>query len=218
MLSPHKDPNTVWIDDSQWIHTPLYIPTYNELWITPSTHIHPDSSATQLSLTLKDLKPILQHQEQYLLDEYAQPPLISAKPIIHPDSSATQLGLTPEDIEEVLTHQEECMREQEEQEWRTGRHTIVEQTHYQCDQHNDEAGGQTPCSPLEHHMDSTANGHDTPVALFEPNDKLDVVVARTGFMEDDIRQLVHKLVTHGNTNGNWAEEVEEEINAMEQST
>jgi DNA-binding transcriptional MerR regulator len=93
------------------------------------THIHPDSSATQLGLTPEDIKLILRHQEQYLLDEYAQSLLISAKLIIHPDSSAAQLGLTLEDMEEALTHQEE----QEEQEWRTGRHTIAEQTHHQCD-------------------------------------------------------------------------------------
>jgi hypothetical protein len=43
--------------------------------ITPSIHIHPNLSATQLGLIPKDLKPILQHQQEHLLDEYAQPPL-----------------------------------------------------------------------------------------------------------------------------------------------
>jgi hypothetical protein len=147
MFLPHKEPDTVWINDSQWIHTPLYIPTYNELRITPSTHIHPDSLAAQLDFTPEDLEPILQHQQEHLPDEYAQPPLISAKPIIDPDSAAAQLGLTSEDMEEVIADQIEWMREEEEQEWRAEGHTVAEEAHYQHDQQEDDTGTQ-PLFPL----------------------------------------------------------------------
>jgi hypothetical protein len=44
-------------------------------------------------------------------------------------------------------------------------------------------------------VDSTEKGHDTPVALIKPNNELIIVVARAGLIKDDIRQLMHKLVT-----------------------
>jgi hypothetical protein len=51
------------MDPSYYTNTPLYIPPYNNSsnnnnYITPD-HIHPNSSAAELSLTPEELAPIL---------------------------------------------------------------------------------------------------------------------------------------------------------------
>jgi hypothetical protein len=208
MFSPHKQPDTVWIDDSQWIHTPLYISTYNELWITPSTHIHPDLSAAQLGLTPEDLKPILWHQQEHLLDEFAQPPPISTKPIIHPSSSAAQLGLTSEDMEEVLADQIEWMREEEEQEQRAEGHTIAEEAHQQQD-HNRDNGGMQPLFPLLRHMhdtgNNTMNDNNNLVIPFEHCKESNDGAACMGHEHNN----THELAIADDGHVDWAAEMEE---------
>jgi hypothetical protein len=123
----------IYLDDSQWIKTPLYIPNYHELRTTPSSHIHLDSLAAWLSLTLEELALVLQQQLEFLQDEYAQPPtelttyrgtpikysqpLPNLKPNIHPQPSTIQLGLTPDETREVhkeYIHTQQAIQEEME--------------------------------------------------------------------------------------------------------
>ena len=135
--------NGIRIDDSQWIHTAFYIPTYRELRTTHNIQIHPDSAAAQLGLTLEELTPILQdwqqeHQLHKLEYEATQPPH-NFVPTVHPDLAAAQLGLSMESLKKVLVDQREWMREEEEEEqrYREGRHTTAG-TPDQEQYHNDD--------------------------------------------------------------------------------
>ena len=112
------------MDDTYYTDSHFHIPTYDTLRTTSSTHIHPDSPAMQLSLTPEDLKLILQ-----LLDEYTQPPQISAELTIHVDLAAAQLRLTKDEMEEVMEDQREWMRE-EKQRHKEGEHTTMETQHW----------------------------------------------------------------------------------------
>ncbi|KIM86659.1 hypothetical protein PILCRDRAFT_4561 [Piloderma croceum F 1598] len=72
------------MDDSYYTDSDFYILTYDTLQTTPSTHIHPDSSAAQLSLTLNELTLVLQEQRStYPTHHMSQPPSDYA-PYVHP--------------------------------------------------------------------------------------------------------------------------------------
>ena len=53
---------------------PYYIPDHNPNYIQTPDYIHPDSIAGQMGLTLEELAPILQEQQELMRDELAQPP------------------------------------------------------------------------------------------------------------------------------------------------
>jgi hypothetical protein len=188
------------------------MPTYNELRITTSTHIHLDPSAAKLGPTPKDLKPILQYQEQYLLNKYVQLPLISTKLIIHPGLSAAQLGLTPEDMEEVLADQVEWMREQEEEEQRADEHTIAEETHYQQQDHNRDNKGIQPSFPLLRHTpdagNDMANNYYDCVVLFEHCNKFNNGSSNEELDRDAIKPPTFKPAVPGVMDSTWAEEID----------
>ena len=91
---------------------------HKELWVIPSTYIHPESPASQLGLTPKELKPILEHQWEFLQDELAQPPhtltrpttthhhMVQVKPQpnptpLSPQQEAAQLGMTPQELANI---------------------------------------------------------------------------------------------------------------------
>ena len=111
--------------------SPYHIPAYNHNCYLPPDHIHPNSAAAQLGLTLEELTPILQDCEN-LQNEFAQPltepttyhnhtiraespqPPPNLAPPALPKSVAdtiAQLGLTPT---ELAALEEECIREQTE--------------------------------------------------------------------------------------------------------
>jgi hypothetical protein len=102
---------------------PYYIPDHNPNYIQAPEHIHPDSVAGQLGLTLEELTPIERKHREFLHDRFAQPPTQSTTyhhnrytptepPPPPPDSASptlsqsiadliAHLGITPAKLEEM---------------------------------------------------------------------------------------------------------------------
>jgi hypothetical protein len=204
-------PKGIWIDDSQFDNTSFYIPTYNELRITRSTHIHPNSSAAQLGLTPSDLEPILQDQREYLQNEYAQPPANQATSYHHntriktppnlaletqPQTATEQLGLTPEEAREV---HEECIRAQREiQEEMAKEDQVAREWMIERD---------TRPTPLEDDTHGTVKDDNVHVVLFQHRSESDDGAVYTGHEDDSMHELA--IVDDGHVD--WATEMEEAI-------
>jgi len=144
----------------------------------------------------------------------AQPPPVSAPPTIHPDSAAVRLGLTPEDMEEVLEDQAEWMREEEEEEWRGGGHTTAEENHHHQQVQDNETDARTPPPPLGYTYGTTydtAHDDDVHVVLFEHRDEPDDGAVRAEPDHDVTEPLARELAFPGDSERDWAEEMEEEI-------
>ena len=103
------------MDNSFYTGSQYQIPAYSPLKMAPSTQIHPNSPAGLLGMTPEELKPILQDQQEFLRNEFAQPPPIFTRPTTYHLTPATQqLGPTAEEVEEAEEHHREWMREEEE--------------------------------------------------------------------------------------------------------
>ena len=189
-----------------------YYYPYNYSHTLPEDYISPNSAAAHLGLTSAEMAPILQEQRELMRDEYAQPPPISALPIIHPGSTAARLGVTPEEMEEILADQEEWMREEEEQEERAGGYTWAEETQQQ-QQGRDNTDTRTLPPPLKYthnmaHDDDDDNVHVVPFKHHdEPNDS----TVRAEPDHDVFEPLARELVVPRDAEGDWAEELDEEM-------
>jgi hypothetical protein len=134
------------------------IPAYNhhhsEPQLPPSTYIHPDSAAGILAITPEELAPILQDQQEFLQNKFAQPlPIITEPTTYHLIPATQQLGLTQEEIEEVLKDQRKWMREEEERQEVRGCTTT--ETHQPRDRNEGIMRPQSTPPPLVHPESAT---------------------------------------------------------------
>jgi hypothetical protein len=118
-------------------------------------------------------------------------------------------------MEEVLVHQAEWMREEEEQERRAGRYTTTE-AHHQQQEKNDNNGTQSPLSPLEQDTPNMMNDHDTHIALIEHRNKSRGIVINARPKCNNVKLLAHELVALDYSKGNWAEEMDKEIQLVKE--
>jgi hypothetical protein len=139
-----------------------------------------------LGLTPQELEPILHDQQEFLRNEFAQPPSIITRPTTYHLIPATeQLRLTQEEVEEMLEDQRELIREEEEQEQEVGGHNTPGTQHQHQDQNNSIARPRS-APPLVIHPESAA--------------------AQLGLTPEEAKE-VHKECTHAQ------EEIQQEIEA-----
>jgi hypothetical protein len=104
------------------------------------------------------------------------------------------------------------MREEEEEEWREEGHTRAEENHHHQQEQDNNTDARTQPPPLEYTHDMAhGTAHDDDVIPFEHRNEPDDGAVRAEPDHDAIEPLARELVFPEDTEGNWAEDMEEEI-------